>query len=452
MTNLSTAGTDEEIPGARRATAGPWRLVRRAAHRISWGIADQGVSSISNFAVNIYIARTLGAEQYGAFALAYVTYSFILNGSRGLSTDPLLVRFSGTDVPTWRRAVAGAAGTALIVGLATGTAMVGVALAFLHGPTRAAFLALGIGLPGLMLQDSWRFSFFALGKGWHAFINDMVWAVLLIPVLLLLNHTGHSSVLWYLLAWGATAAVGAVIGPLQARVLPRIGQAVQWVSRNRDLGPRYLLEGTSNAASTQLRNYGVALILGLSALGYVQAASTLMGPFMVVFLGMGLVILPEAARVLRRSPSHLPVFCLLVSAGLTLLGIAWGAILLLAMPHGLGHLMLKGLWRPTYPLVIPSVLNILGGCIATGAGAGLHALGAAKRSLRAMVVTGIFYVAGSVAGAFLDGAAGTMYGAAIMSLLGALVFWAELFGALRESESTRDVTLFGFLGRLRHDH
>ena len=38
-----------------------------------------------------------------------------------------------------------------------------------------------------------------------------------------------------------------------------------------------------------------------------------MGPFMVIFIGMSLVTVPEAARVLRRSPRHLPLFCVLVS-------------------------------------------------------------------------------------------------------------------------------------------
>ena len=57
----------------------PWRLLRQATRRLSWGVADQAMSSISNFAVNIYIARSLGAVQYGAFALAYVTYGFALN-------------------------------------------------------------------------------------------------------------------------------------------------------------------------------------------------------------------------------------------------------------------------------------------------------------------------------------------------------------------------------------
>ena len=87
------------ISAATRRTTATWRLIRHATQRLSWGVADQAMSSISNFAVNIYIARTLGAVQYGAFGLAYVTYGFALNASRGLATDPLLVRFSGTHVP-----------------------------------------------------------------------------------------------------------------------------------------------------------------------------------------------------------------------------------------------------------------------------------------------------------------------------------------------------------------
>jgi O-antigen/teichoic acid export membrane protein len=70
-----------------------WPLARQAGRRFGWGVADQAMSSITNLAVNIYIARELGATQYGAFSLAYVTYAFALNASRGLATDPLMVRF-----------------------------------------------------------------------------------------------------------------------------------------------------------------------------------------------------------------------------------------------------------------------------------------------------------------------------------------------------------------------
>ena len=328
--------------------------------------------------------------------------------------------------------MASCTGTATIVGLCGGACALAAAW-LLSGTTRLAFLALGLTLPALLLQDCWRYSFFALGRGSHAFLNDTVWTVTLLPALVLLRKTGHADVFSFVFAWGATAAVAAAVGPLQAGVLPRLPRTWDWVSRHRDLGPRYLAEGTANSASSLLRNYGLAAILGLAAVGYVQAAATLMGPFMIIFFGMGLVTLPEAARILRRSPRHLPLFCMLVSGGLALAGLLWGVVLLVAMPRGLGHLMLGNLWRPTYPLVLPSTIAIMGGCVQSGAGTGLHALGVAQRSLRAMILFSALYIACGLGGAAVDGVMGTMIGAAVASWLGALVFWWQLRAALRNN-------------------
>jgi O-antigen/teichoic acid export membrane protein len=389
------------------------------------------MSSISNFAVNIYIARTLGAVQYGAFALAYVTYAFALNASRGLATDPLMVRFSGKEVHVWRPAVRSCTGTATAVGLVTGVGVLLVA-AVLHGSSRAAFLALGLTLPGLLLQDSWRFSFFALGRGSQAFINDTVWVAALLPAMAVLQVTGHANVFWFVLAWGASGGLAAAVGPFQARVLPKLSQAKLWVMQHRDLGPRYLLEGTANSASNQLRTYGVSLILGLAAAGYVQAAFTLMGPFMVIFFGMSLVTVPEAARILRGSPRHLPLFCLLVSGGLSLLAFLWGVFMLVALPRGLGQWLLHSIWRPTYPLVLPLTISVIGVCFIEGSRVGLHALGAARRSLRAMVIASAIYVVCTLAGAMTGGTIGTVRGAAIATWVGALLWWWELRSGLHE--------------------
>jgi O-antigen/teichoic acid export membrane protein len=427
------AGTTRRGLGRSRIAAF-WRKQGQAVRRLGWGVADQAVSSLTNFAVSIYIARTLGAVQFGAFSLAYVTYGFALNASRGLATDPLLVRFSGTDLPAWRRAVASCTGTAAVAGLAAGVCVLAAA-ALLGGPTRLAFLALGLTLPGLLLQDSWRFAFFALGRGSQAFLNDTVWAAALVPALVLLQATGHANVFWFVFAWGATAAVGAAVGPLQARVVPRLSRTREWLSQQRDLGFRYLMEGTSNSAAAQLRNYGVGLILGLAAVGYVQAASTLMGPFMVILYGMGLVALPEAARVLNRSPRHLTLFCVLLSVGLTLPALAWGVALLVMLPRGVGAGLLGPLWLPTYPLVLPTTLFIMGVCASSGAGTGLHALGAARRSLRAAALTSAIYVVGALIGAVTGGAVGTMRGAAVATWMGALLYWWQLRAALAESDS-----------------
>ena len=409
-----------------------WRLVRRASGRLSWGIADQAMSTLTNFLLSIFVARTLGAVQFGAFSLAYLTYGFAINASRGLSIEPLLIRFSGTHLPTWRRAAARSTGTALLVGLAAGACALAAA-PLVGGTTGLAFLALGLTLPGLLLQDSWRYSFFALGRGHHAFINDAVWAAVQIPLLAYLKISGHASVFWFVLAWGTAATVGAAIGPLQARVAPSLAGATEWLSRHRDLGPRYLAENTGGNAANTLRSYGVSYILGLAAVGYIQAAGVLMGPFNIILFGIGMITIPEAARLLRRSPRQLPLFCAAVSTGLTLLALVWGAALLVALPRGLGHLMLGSLWRPTYPLVLPATLTVMAMCATTGAGIGLHALGAARRSLRAVIITSVLVVAGALVGAMTGGTLGTMRYAAAASWLGMLVSWWQLRQALHES-------------------
>jgi O-antigen/teichoic acid export membrane protein len=417
------------MPQARIAPK--WPLIRKATSRLSWGIADQGMSSLSNFAVNIFIAKELGAVPYGAFSIAYVTYGFTLNASRGLGTDPLLVRFSGVDDRVWRRAVSNCTGTAAVVGVITGVGVLLTAF-LLRGDVREAFLALGLTLPGLLLQDSWRFCFFAAGRGAQALLNDTIWTVVVVPSLVVLKLTHHVSVFWFLLAWGLSATVAAAIGALQSRVLPQPSGMLRWLKTHSDLGLRYMLEGTTNSAANQIRNYSVSLLLGLAVVGYVQGVSTLMGPFLVVFYGMGLVAIPEAARLLRRSRRHFVLFCAGVSGGLAVAAALWIGALLVAMPLGLGQAMLGSLWHPIYPLIVPQGIAILGGCISTGAGTGLHALGASKRGLGAMFNMSVLYVVCTVAGARLGGAVGTMDGAAVAGLIGGAIFWWQLRKALRD--------------------
>ena len=153
---------------------------------------------------------------------------------------------------------------------------------------------------------------------------------------------------------------------------------------------------------------------------------------LVTFGVVGLVALPEAARILRRSPRRLPLFCLLLAGGLAILALAWGVILLVALPRGLGHLMLGNLWKPTYPLVLPATILVIGSCLRTGAGMGLHALGAARRSLRVMLIATTASVVLGIAGAAAGGAVWAMAGFAVGSWTGVFISWRQLRVAMRE--------------------
>ncbi|MET9696766.1 hypothetical protein ABZY31_07560 [Streptomyces sp. NPDC006529] len=414
--------------GGERATTRAGSAKRALLGRLSWGLADQAASSISNFAVGIYVARSLGVTAFGVFGLAWVTYGVVLNVSRGLATDPLVVRFSGVPHASWRAAVARSSGTALGVGTAVGAAcaVAGLALGGRLGP---AFVCLGVMLPGLLLQDAWRFSFFAAGAGRKAFVNDVVWAVALVPAMVLADRAG--SVGAFVLAWGASATVAAAYGLLQSGIRPRPGGARGWLREQRDLGSRYLVENVSLSGASQLRAYGLGAIAGLGAVGAVRGAELLLGPFLAVLMGLSLVTVPEAARVLRRAPHRLGRFCLLLGGGQAAAALLWGAALLL-VPDRLGAFVLGDVWPSAARLVVPVTLAVAGAGLGTGAAAGLRALGAARRSLRSQLFASACYVGGGLGGAAVAGTAGSAWGVAAATLSGSVVWWLQLRAALRE--------------------
>ncbi|TDT42183.1 O-antigen/teichoic acid export membrane protein [Streptomyces sp. BK208] len=401
---------------------------RGVVGRLSWGLADQAASSLSNFVVGVYVARSLGLTAFGVFSLAWVTYGVVLNVSRGLATDPLVVRFSGVPEASWRGAVARSSGTALLVGSGIGTVSLVTGLV-IGGQVGAAFAALGVVLPGLLLQDAWRYSFFAAGAGRKAFVNDVVWAVALVPAMVVAAHVG--SVTAFLLAWGGSAAAAAVHGCFQSGIRPRVAGAREWHRDHRDLGYRYLAENVGVSGASQIRAYGLGAIVGVGAVGVIRGAELLLGPFLAVLMGLSLVTVAESARVLRQAPERLGRFCFLLGAGQSVAAVLWGAALLL-VPDRLGGLVLGDVWSASSELIVPVTLSVAGAGLGTGAAAGLRALAAARRSLRCQLFASACYVAGGLGGAVAGGTVGSAWGAAAASVCGSAVWWLQLRAALRE--------------------
>jgi O-antigen/teichoic acid export membrane protein len=399
--------------------------------RLGWGVMDQAVSSLTNFAVVFLMAHSLISTDFGAFSLAYLTYGLALNLSRAVASYPLQVRYSNVDIPRWRRAVTRSSAAALLTGLATGSVALAAGLV-MHGGLRAAFIGLGLTLPGLLLQDSWRYAFFVLGKGNRAFFNDAIWAVVQLPTMIAMYELGVRSVFWFVLAWGGSASVAAIVGPFQAKVMPRMTDSLAWLVQHKDLGTRYALLDLVNSGVSQLRSYAIVGILGIAVVGYVQAAGTLMGPFMIVFYGAGLVTVPEAVRVVRQSPERLLTLCTRISIGLSVASLLWGALLMVALPRGVGHLALGAIWRPTYPLVPLQVLTVAGQAFSTGSSTGLSALSAAGRTLRATVYGSIAFLICGFIGAITFKTQGTMAGGVISAWFGAFLLWRELRKAAAE--------------------
>src|SRR5271163_2483268 len=95
---------------------------------------------------------------------------------------------------------------------------------------------------------------------------------------------------------GGSGLVAAVFGSWQIRLVPRAAGVAGW-----------------------LRN-GLGVITGLAAVGAVRGAQLLLGPFQALRMGIGLMAVPEATRVLTRSRRRLNTFCVLLGGARPPLG------------------------------------------------------------------------------------------------------------------------------------
>jgi len=414
----------------RRDSAGSrkwFKLVRRAG----WGVGDQAFSSLTNFALGILMARTQGPKGFGAFSLAFATYVVILNVSRALSTEPLVVRYSTASLSEWQQGAGAATGTALAVGVVAGAACAFVGW-HSGGAIGGAFLALGLTMPGLMLQDSWRYAFFARGRGAQAFLNDAMWAVVLFPALGLIVWIGHASVFWLTVAWGGAATVAGLVGILQARLVPRPFKASQWLRRQWDLVPRFLGEFMALIGTTQLSLYVIGGIAGLEAVGAIRAAQILLGPVYAFSIGVRLAATPEAVRLLKRSSTkRLRRMCALLSGGLATVTLVWGLVAQF-VPSRAGVAILASSWLPAHRVLVPITIVMAAGGAIGGTTVGLRALAAARRSLRARVWSSGVRLGAAAVGAAVGGAVTASWALAAASFVSVVIYWKQFGTGLQE--------------------
>ena len=133
--------------------------------------------------------------------------------------EPLPIRYSGASEERFRYGVGASVGSVLAISLACSVVLAAIGLVT-GGAVQEALLALALTLPGLLVQDAWRSAFFAWRRGRSAFLNDLLWAVVMFPALALVIHSGDHSIFVPTLVWGGSATVAALAGILQSRIIP----------------------------------------------------------------------------------------------------------------------------------------------------------------------------------------------------------------------------------------
>ena len=393
---------------------------------LGWATLDQAISSCTNFAITVLAARQLSRRDFGAFGLAFLLSVIVMGVVRGAVTEPLLSRpelGAGTRRQATFEAVAAAA---LGLGLLAAAGIV-VPAALVGGTTGRTLVALAVVLPGLCLQDAWRYCFISQGRAIAAVLNDAAWLLLQSGVVLALAVTRGLSTAGIVLAWGGAGVGAGVLGAAQAGVLPRARAGLAWLSAQRSLGARYCLEFLTASAATQFALLGLGAISGLAALGAVRGAQAFFGPLVVLFNGIFLALVPLASA-LRSAPSRLRRLMTLVSAAVSACALAW-MLVGINLPDRLGRQLFGDTWSSAHAILFPTGLALLAGGIVAGPIAGLRSLAAARASLRARLLTAPILVVAPVVGGVIADSKGFSYGVASATFAGALVYWWQFVRA-----------------------
>jgi O-antigen/teichoic acid export membrane protein len=400
-------------------------------HRAVWVIADQILSTTTNFGLSIILARNVDTTEYGAFAVGFTVYALMLGVSRALSTDPLIVRFSQQSHEEQRDAGSTAVAMGIMVGVVVGAvvAIIGFAVA---APLHSVLVAFGLGLPFVLWQDTYRYQFIAARRPHLAALNDLVWVIALGVLLLVSVRADARTAAPYIAAWAAAAGLAGAVGVLEARAWPHLHRALDWLRHHADLNLRFAAEFILLNGGPQLVLLGVAAAAGYAQAGGLRGAIVLLGPVTVVATGLVIAAVPEGVRI-KDDRSRLRRLVYLLAATLSAAVVVW-AVVVSRLPDRIGTELLGDTWPLSQGLMVPLGLAGAGVMACTGLAAGLRSLAAARESLRAAVPAIALLVVGGVVGAAIDGGLGAARGMIVPAWLG-VVFYQRQFGRVLAAQA-----------------
>lgn len=300
----------------------------RARSAALGAIGSQGTQALASFTIQVIIARTLGFEGLGAFAIAYGVMVLVAGVASGLVGDSLVVLERRVNRIRWALQQ-----FALAIAIITAVASAALAWAsgLLDGATAAVF---GAALALFAVEELMRRLLMAGFGFWRVMLIDLASFAVALGVIGMVALTGTLSLLTFFTAIAigqlVAIALGVTLLPREERFLARLerGGALEvfrygaWRSGQQFLRPAML---------TVVRTL-VTLLASLAATGLLEAARVYVAPATLAVSGLSSYLFVSFANdrskpvreKLRRADR-----AVLALVGFTALV---GAVLVLALP------------------------------------------------------------------------------------------------------------------------
>lgn len=398
-----------------------------ASSKAGLAVLGQALFAGSHFLVNVFLARWLSAEQYGAFALAFSCFLLFSMLYSACVYEPMIVFGSGSHANSFRSYLGILVRSNLVLLAAVSASMLAVSLLLgrmYSSSVQHAFAALAVAAPFIMLTWLGRGGFYARLQPGEAAVGGVFYFATMVGVLYLLRRIDQLSPGTAFLAMGLAGLVSSLY------LLIRLGSQSHHVSDQVTLQAvakdhwRYGKWAVASAVVAWFPDniyYAVLPALsGLGATAALRALINLINPVLHVLYALSAVLIPTLVRHRGRSGivgmtrTMKALLGLLIPVSVVYLATLWGFRL------ALFRIFYGGNYREYSGLPI-----LLVGLIPIAAGAAM-VLGAGLRAIERPSSVFWGYVAASVSTVFLGlplayvwGVAGAAGGMLISSGTGA---------------------------------
>lgn len=296
----SVAGPDNPAPNAEGSaqSAAPGRM-RRWLTKLSGAVGEQFFFSVGSFVFNILLARFLAPEEYGAFAVAYVWFTLVINLHDGFLVEPMAIYGAGKYGERFRDYLGFVfVGEAVFVLIAAALLGLGAAVSLLANSTLVGHALLGVAVAAPFLLPRWltRQPFYILGTPQWAALGSAIYAVVVVAGVLLLEWLNALTPVSAFLVMGAGGLIASVF--LTVALIrphwPRKGSDLKAGQVWRDHWRYARWASTSNSlnwVSTNVIPVISPLLIGLSGTGALRAMNVVMMPLylsVTAVMGIGL--------------------------------------------------------------------------------------------------------------------------------------------------------------------
>ncbi len=397
----------------------------RVAHP-AMGVADQGLSSLTNFATTLLAARIASPSRFGDLALGLSIAYMATILARGLTSEPLMTirpRLDRSEVST---AESDAIAMTVLVGLIAGTGMAALTLV----PTGATrdFGWIGLCMPAVLVQDGLRYVGFSRRRPDMALASDAAWSVVQFGMLAVLIALHSETLHWIVLSWGAGAAAGVLVGGYLSGIRT-LGSSKRWFETSRSYSLWLLPQLGLSQATDQGSTFVFFAVFGTAVLGGVRAMQVFIRPVFAFMLAVQALLVPHLTlRLLQQGRRGL----LLETRRLAALVGAVAAVVM-TFVFVARRPLTAHVFGPAYlhyadflvPLTVGAVLH----ACSVVPNAGLRAMQCGRRILMVQVVASTVSIATVLTAAMLSTAYVTCWSIASQGLAAVIANWVALGSA-----------------------